>query len=219
MKYLSSSDIIKRKIIFTSIFLGLLMVFSYFLLNMAKGFSLSSLSFERQEISDKKSNYWLFWPSNKTLDINSSDGQPLQLPISNNINECGSDRISSSTIQSVSYQSDGNRLHDTIWLSSKLLNDILSKNDINSTNFNSSNPDLPLWHQLKFTMAVDLFSVFNQGVDYRVTCMKIILIPINLNGIKMYMRYQQMVQVKNYPALYTKSFLSKVKIILIFQLI
>lgn len=144
------------------------MVFSYFLLNMAKGFSLSSLSFERQEISDKKSNYWLFWPSNKTLDINSSDGQPLQLPISNNINECGSDRISPSTIQSVSYQSDGNRLHDTIWLSSKLLNDILSKNDINSTNFNSSNPDLPLWHQLKFTMAVDLFSVFNQGVDYRV---------------------------------------------------
>jgi hypothetical protein len=147
------------------------MLYIYFVLDMTKVFSLLSLSspsFERQEISDKKSNYWLFWSSNDTQKIDSSDGQTLDLPISTNKTECGSDRFSPSTIQSVSYQSDGNRLNATVWLSSNFVNDILSHNEINSSNFNSNNSDLPLWHQLKFTMAVDIFSVFNQGVDYRV---------------------------------------------------
>lgn len=166
-----STNTIKRKSIFIFIFLALIILCIYIVLHLTKVFSLSSLSsppFERQEVSDKKSNYWLFWPSNDTQDINSSDGQTLNLPISTNKTECGSDRFSPSTIQSVSYQSDGNRLNATVWLSSNLVNDILSHNEINSTNFNSTNSGLPLWHQLKFSMAVDVFSVFNQGIDYRV---------------------------------------------------
>ena len=36
--------------------------------------------------------------------------------------------------------SDDNRLNATIWLSSKLLNNILIKNNIENENFNSTNP-------------------------------------------------------------------------------
>lgn len=63
--------------------------------------------------------------------------------------------------------SDGERLNSTIWMSSKLLQNILLRNNIDSENFNST-PLNPLWHTLKFTMAIDIFSILNPAIDYRI---------------------------------------------------
>jgi hypothetical protein len=71
-------------------------------------------------------------------------------------------------ITSVSYMSDGERLNSTIWMSSNLLQNIVLRNNIDSENFNSTSSPIPLWHTLKFTMAIDIFSIFNQAIDYRI---------------------------------------------------
>ena len=128
----------------------------------------SSPSFERQEISGMETNNWIFWASNnRQEEITSKDGDIISLPTANNKSQCTFTIPISPDIKSVSYMSNDNRLNATIWVSKTLLDNILLKNDIDNQNFNSTS-FLPLWHKLKFTMAIDLFSIFNEGVDYRV---------------------------------------------------
>ena len=63
--------------------------------------------------------------------------------------------------------SDDERLGSTIWTSAKLLQKIVLRNNIDSENFNSTSLS-PLWHKLKFTMAIDISSIFDEGIDYRI---------------------------------------------------
>ena len=153
-----------------SIFVLLLHI-QFLLQNIPNAFALlsSSPSFERQEIPDRETDHWIFWPStNKEERIISKDGDIISVPTANNKSQCTFRMPISPNIKSVSYMSDdNNRLNSTIWVSSKLLDNVLLKNDIDKENFNSTS-FLPLWHKLKFTMAIDIFSIFNEGIDYRV---------------------------------------------------
>jgi hypothetical protein len=140
-----------------------------FLQNIPNAFALSpSPSFERQEINDMETDDWIFWRSNnEEKKIISKDGDIISIPTATNKLQCTFHMHISPDIKSVSYLSNDNRLNATIWVSSKLLDNVLLKNDIDGKNFNSTS-FLPLWHNLKFTMAIDIFSIFNEGIDYRV---------------------------------------------------
>lgn len=127
--------------------------------NIPNAFALlsSSPSFERQEINDMETDDWIFWPSNNEEEkIISKDGDIISIPTANNKSQCTFEMPISPDIKSVSYLSNDNRLNATIWVSSKLLDNVLLKNDIDGKNFNSTS-FLPLWHKLKFTMAIDIF--------------------------------------------------------------
>ena len=41
------------------------------------------------------------------------------------------------------------------------------QNKIDNENLNSTNSVPPMWHRFKFTMVIDIFSIFDEGVDYR----------------------------------------------------
>src|SRR6185312_9172004 len=142
-----------------------------FLQNVPNAFSTlsSSQSFERQEISGMETDNWIFWPSdNKKEHIQSKDGVGIGITTANNKSQCIFNEPISPDIKSVSYMSNGNRLNATIWVSKIILDNVLLKNDIDNQTFNSNSTSLPPWHKLKFTMAIDIFSIFNEGVDYRV---------------------------------------------------
>ena len=160
-----------RYIILHFISLLLLLNNQFFLQNFSNAFAQlsSSPSFERQEIGGMETNNWIFWPSNNMQEeITSKDGDTMSIPTANNKSQCTFEMPISPDIKSVSYMSNNNRLNATIWISKTLLDSILLKNDIDNQNFNSTTSFLPLWHKLKFTMAIDIFSIFNEGVDYRV---------------------------------------------------
>lgn len=91
----------------------------------------------------------------------------MSISTANNKSQCTFEMPISPDIKSVSYMSNDNRLNATIWVSKTLLDNVLLRNEIDNQNFNSTS-FLPLWHKLKFTMAIDIFSIFNEGVDYRV---------------------------------------------------
>jgi hypothetical protein len=131
-------------------------------------FAVSGPSFERQEIGDVEKSGWIFWPSiNKEENIASKDGSIISIPTADNEVECTFEMSISPEITSVSYMSDGKRFNSTIWMSSKLLQNIVLRNNIDSENSNSTS-SMPLWHTLKFTVAIDIFSNFNQAIDYRI---------------------------------------------------
>ena len=121
----------------------LLLVLSYQLIqNIANTFALSSFSsssFGRQEVSNKQNNGWIFWHlDNKNETIVSKDGQLISIPTADNKSQCTFKMPIFPVINSTSYMSDGNKINATIWLSSKLLNNILIKNDVDKGNFNST---------------------------------------------------------------------------------
>jgi hypothetical protein len=125
----------------------LLLVLSYQLIqNIANTFALSSSSsFERQEVSNKQNNGWIFWHlDNKNETIVSKDDQLISIPTADNKSQCTFKMPISHAINSTTYISDGNKINAIIWLSSKLLNNILIKNDIDKGNFNSTSSFLPL---------------------------------------------------------------------------
>jgi len=111
---------------------------------------------------------WKFWqPSDRQEEITSKDGDRIPIPTANRESQCRFNISISPAIKSVSYMSNDNRLNATIWLSKALLNSVLVKNDIDNQNFNRSS-FLPLWHTLKFTMAMNIFSIYNESANYRI---------------------------------------------------
>ena len=135
--------------------------------NIAK--ALPGPSFDRQEVSDiAEKKPWIFWPSASNEEkIASNDSSILPLQTQDYESKCSFSIPISPEIESVSYRSDGDRLHATIWTNASLLQNILLKNNITTENYNSSGP-FPLWHMIRFTMVVDVSSTFNEGTDYRV---------------------------------------------------
>jgi hypothetical protein len=126
-----------------------------------------SPSFERQEITDGD-NDWIFWSSDSQEDrINLQDNTLQSIPIAKNESDCKLDVESSPQIKSISYFSNGNILNATMWLSPDLIESILQKNRLNKDNFQKET-FLPLWKKMKFTVAIDINSIFNQGTDYRI---------------------------------------------------
>jgi hypothetical protein len=128
-----------------------------------------SPSFERQEIMDID-NDWIFWPSDASEDkINLQDNSLKSVHIAKNETDCKLDRQLSPQIKSISYSSNGNKLNTTMWLSIDLIDSILLKNKLNKDNFEKKTlSPLPLWKKMKFTVAIDINSLFNQGTDYRI---------------------------------------------------
>ena len=83
-----------------------------------------------------ENNGWIFWHlNNKEENIPSKDGPIISIPIADNKSQCTFNMSISPEIKSVSYMSDVNRLNVTIWMSSKLLDNILLKNDIDNENY------------------------------------------------------------------------------------
>lgn len=128
-----------------------------------------SPSFERQEIIDID-NDWIFWsPDVSENKINLQDNTIQSVQIAKNETDCKQGREFSPQIKSISYSSDSNIINTTMWLSSDLIDSALFKNKLNKDNFEKKDPSpLPLWKKMKFTMAIDINSLFNQGTDYRI---------------------------------------------------
>ncbi|HSF50013.1 MAG TPA: hypothetical protein VLA74_04555 [Nitrososphaeraceae archaeon] len=130
-------------------------------------FAAPSPSFERQEITDVDKD-WIFWnPDSEEDRIYLQDNTQKSIPVAKNETHCKLDVEFSPQIKSVSYMSNGNRLNATMWMSSDLIEPVLEKNRLNKDNFEKE-VRIPLWKKIKFTISVDINSIFNQGIDYRI---------------------------------------------------
>jgi hypothetical protein len=126
-----------------------------------------STSFERQEITDVDDD-WIFWPPDSEEDtIRLQDNTLKSVPVAKNKTDCRVELEFSPQIKSISYMSNGNIINSTMWLSSHLIESLLERNKINQDNFNEDSIP-PLWKKIKFTVAIDINSIFNQGTDYRI---------------------------------------------------
>lgn len=127
-----------------------------------------SPTYERQEIIDLHDD-WKFWSFDKdikTETIYGKNNERIQIPVGNE-NTCKLEIGNPPEIRSVSYMSNGERLDSTIWLSSKLNEIDLVENKIDIENY-EKDAFKPLWKKVKYTVAIDINSVFNQGTDYRI---------------------------------------------------
>ena len=128
-----------------------------------------SPSFERQEITDTD-NDWIFWPHDLKEDkVILQDNTLQSIPIAKNETDCKEDLgfSSSPQIKSISYMRKGDRFNTTMWLSSDLIEYDLQKNKLTKDNYQNDSLRI-LWRKIKFTMAIDINSRFNQGTDYRI---------------------------------------------------
>jgi hypothetical protein len=124
--------------------------------------------YERQEITDLNKD-WKFWSldkDKKTETIYGKNNEVIDIPIGNE-DTCKLEIGNPPEIRSVSYMSNGKRLDSTIWLSSKLNEINLVENKIDIENY-KNDAFKPLWKKVKYTVAIDINSVFNQGTDYRI---------------------------------------------------
>ena len=132
--------------------------------------AISSPSFERQEVDDDDDAHtdWFFWPAKEEeATVETIGGEMLAIPQAKDNSSCEFGMDISPQIRSVSYSSDGKTLNVTLWLSSRLLENNLFNNEINSTNF-ELDEFLPLWKNVKFVVVMDIKSTFNEGIDYRI---------------------------------------------------
>lgn len=151
--------------IFSTFIILFLQLIGFFQLDY-RVFAVSS-SFERQEITDID-NDWIFWSPDVSEDkINLQDNSLQSIPVAKNETDCKLGLEFSPQIKSISYSSNSNILNTTMWLSSDLIDSTLLKNRLNKENFEKTTP-LPLWKKMKFTVAIDINSLFNQGTDYRI---------------------------------------------------
>jgi hypothetical protein len=138
---------------------------TFFQENYANAFS---PIYERQEIIDPDKD-WKFWSldkDKKTETIYGKNNEVIDIPIGNG-DTCKLEIGNPPEIRSVSYMSNGERLDSTIWLSSKLNEINLVENKIDIENY-KNDAFKPLWKKVKYTVAIDINSVFNQGTDYRI---------------------------------------------------
>ena len=102
----------------------------------------------------------------KTETIYGKNNELIRIPFGNEDN-CKLEVGNPPGIRSVSYMSNGEKLDLTIWLSSKINEMNLVENKIDMENY-EQDTNRPLWKKAKFTVAIDINSVFNQGTDYRI---------------------------------------------------
>jgi hypothetical protein len=123
--------------------------------------------YERQEIIDPDKD-WKFWSLDKDENetIYGKNNEVIDIQVGNE-DTCKLKIGNPPEIRSVSYMSNGERLDSTIWLSSKLNEINLVENKIDIENY-QEDVFKPLWKKVKYTIAIDINSVFNQGTDYRV---------------------------------------------------
>ena len=123
--------------------------------------------YERQEIIDPDKD-WKFWSLDKDANetIYGKNNEVIDIRVGNE-DTCKLKIGNPPEIRSVSYMSNGERLDLTVWLSSKINEINLVENKIDIENYQD---DIfkPLWKKAKYTVAIDINSVFNQGTDYRV---------------------------------------------------
>lgn len=154
-----------QNVLYLVLFLITFCLITFYQENYANAFS---PIYERQEIIDPAKD-WQFWSldkDKKTETIYGKNNEVIDIRIGNE-STCKLEIGNPPEIRSVSYMSNGEKLDSTIWLSSKINEINLVENKIDMENY-KKDVFRPLWKKVKYTVTIDINSVFNQGTDYRI---------------------------------------------------
>ncbi len=125
-----------------------------------------SPKFNRQEVKDMTNDWVINTNQNEFTTITATDGQNFSIKNAKNIEDCKTENneFPFPDIAAVSYMSDGKTLNATLWLSD-FSKDPSTDKDLFSV---SSFKELP-WHNMGYTMSIDVISAYDTGPDNYVT--------------------------------------------------